>query len=343
MFNHKQRATSNAWNMALLGLVAMASAAIVMVVSRSDIFGKRGNDLPGSFVFDANKFRAVDPALVTHRELIESRIDTGMKTPRGIALADDGRILVAGDCEVKVFSADGKAGRSFSVGGQARCLAPDANAIYVGVDDHVETYDFQGQKQASWTAPAPGGVITCVTVFEDGVFAACYHRKSGRVVRYNRRGEQLNEIVSRDDANAPEPFTTPSEHLDVVAGPDGLLRIANPGKLRVEAYTPEGQPCLRLNWGAAATTLARPIEGFMPCCNPTDLAMLADGSFVTAEKGVPRVKTYDASGRFTGVVATPEDFAPNAAGLDLAADKAGRIYVLDPDARAVRVFAARTK
>ena len=50
---------------------------------------------------------------------------------------------------------------------------------------------------------------------------------------------------------------------------------------------------------------------------------------------------YDPSGKFTGVVARPDDFAPNAAGLDLAADKAGRIYVLDPDARAVRVFVSK--
>ena len=94
---YKKRATSNVWNMALLGLVAMASAAIVMVVSRSDIFGKRGNDLPGAFVLDANKFRSVDPALVTYRELTDARIDTGMKVPRGIALAADGRVFVAGD------------------------------------------------------------------------------------------------------------------------------------------------------------------------------------------------------------------------------------------------------
>ena len=50
------------------------------------------------------------------------------------------------------------------------------------------------------------------------------------------------------------------------------------------------------------------------------------------------MKLYDANGAFAGVVAGPERFAPDAAGLDVAVSPDGRVFVLDPKRRSVRVF-----
>jgi len=82
-------------------------------------------------------------------------------------------------------------------------------------------------------------------------------------------------------------------------------------------------------------------EGFCGCCNPSHIALFPDGRFVTSEKGLPRVKVYDAKGVFVGLVAGPDMFAEDAVGLDLAVDSRGRILVLDPARRMVRVFAAK--
>jgi hypothetical protein len=91
------------------------------------------------------------------------------------------------------------------------------------------------------------------------------------------------------------------------------------------------------NWGRPAAE----IDGFCGCCNPTDFALLPDRRFVTSEKGLARVKVYGAEGKFECVVAAPEVFAEDVVGLDLAADAQGRIYVLDPSAKAVRIFARK--
>ena len=71
--------------------------------------------------------------------------------------------------------------------------------------------------------------------------------------------------------------------------------------------------------------------------------MLDDGSFVTCEKGLVRVKVYDPDGSFLGVVAGPETFDIDpathpAAAFDVAADKEGRIFILDTVRNIVRIF-----
>jgi hypothetical protein len=70
---------------------------------------------------------------------------------------------------------------------------------------------------------------------------------------------------------------------------------------------------------------------------------------------LPRVKVYAADGTFESVVAGPESFPENAqsrsgdspteavrAGLDLAVDLKGSIYVLDRVAGNIHVFQRRT-
>lgn len=59
---------------------------------------------------------------------------------------------------------------------------------------------------------------------------------------------------------------------------------------------------------------------------------------MTSEKGLCRVKIHAASGALVEVVAAPERFDDDTVNLDLAVDPAGRVLVLDPKRRQVRVF-----
>ena len=100
-------------------------------------------------------------------------------------------------------------------------------------------------------------------------------------------------------------------------------------------------------WGKSSAG----IEGFSGCHNPVNFAILPDGSFVTCEKGLPRVKIYSPEGVFESVVAgtelfdmTEEDLISEEGteqlkvGLDVAVDSQGRIFVLDPVRKTARIF-----
>ena len=150
--------------------------------------------------------------------------------------------------------------------------------------------------------------------------------------------------VKNAERNVPG-LIVPSPYLHVAMAPDGLLRVNNPGRHRVETYTTAGD--LEFSWGKPSAA----IEGFCGCCNPVGLALLPDGRYVTCEKGLPRVKVYSAEGAFESVVAGAESFPENAAatfvkgaedcrlgGLDAAVDSQQRVYVLDLVTAEVRVM-----
>ena len=155
--------------------------------------------------------------------------------------------------------------------------------------DHVEVYDAQGKRQAVWDRPGPRAVLTSIALGEEDVFVA----DAGSLVvwRYDPAGKVIGQIGRRDPSRGIAGFVCPSPYFDVALAPDGLLRIANPGVHRVEAYTFDGHQ--ELSWGKAGMAIGE----FCGCCGPSHIAILPDGRVVTAEKGIPRVKVYSPVGR----------------------------------------------
>ena len=195
--------------------------------------------------------------------------------------------------------------RDIACSAAVRCLAVAADGtVYAGVEDHVEVFDRSGKRMAVWDAPGKKAWVTGLAVGENEVFAAdSGHRV---VLRYDKSGKLAGRIGERNkDRNVPG-LIIPSPYLDVKLAPDGLLRVNNTGRHRVEAYTTSGD--LEFFWGKPSAA----IDGFCGCCNPIGLALLPDGRYVTCEKGLPRVKVYSPRGDFEWVVAGAESFAENA-------------------------------
>jgi len=295
--------------------------------------------LGAEFTYDLSELAKVDPNLIGYQE--RAAIDTGMKEPRGIAVGGEGLIVVAGDKTVRWFADDGKAAGEFQAPEAPQAVAATTGkvrlAIYLAMKDHVEMYTPDGKQQDVWDKAGPNALFTSIALGATGIFVADAGNRV--VLRYlgNRaegpfRSQIASRIGEKDDARGIPGFVIPSPYFDVAVGPQDTLWVANPGRRRVERYTFDGN--LVSSWGKASPK----IEGFCGCCNPTHIAVLPDGGLVTSEKGLARVKTYTAGGELVSVVAPPAAFAEGTVGLDVAADSRGRILVLDPVARKVRVF-----
>jgi len=329
------------------GLVGLGSA-IGFSVSRFPT--NTTNKKPNSFknvseydlTYDVSNFYEVDASLIQYKQA--GKIKPKSQTIRGIAVGPDDRIYVAADKTVQVYGRDTARLSEIKLNGSPRCLTvTDDGTVYVGMKDRVEVYSPKGVHKANWDSLGQNAVFTSIAVSEKDVFVADAGNRV--VLRYDASGKLVRRIGEKDEDRNVPGFAVPSPYFDLAVAPDGLLRVASPGRHRVEAYTFDGD--FEFSWGK--TSMA--IDGFCGCCNPVNFALLPDGRFVTCEKGLPRVKIYDADGVFVDVIAGPESFAENwrictlnglsncqTGGLDVAVDSQERVLVLDPIERVVRIF-----
>ncbi len=313
----------------ILGLSAVVAAIAFVFVARD---ARRPG--PGSaWVYDADRFRETDPALLLYRET--ARFELGFQAARGIALARDNRLYAVGDATLRLFDADGMPIRDVALPGEPRCVAvgPQGEA-YIGMDGRVAVWTPDGDRISFWPDFGPRARLVSLVWHDDEVFVADAGNRT--VARHAPDGTfraTLARPAGLDEHGESVGLIVPSPHLDIAMAPDGLLRVVNPGRQRIEAVTMDGKT--EWMWGRASFG----IEGFSGCCNPTDIAILANGDIVTAEKGLPRVKVHRSlTGELVGVVAGPEAFDEKTAGMDLAVDSQDRIFVLDPMRGHVRIY-----
>jgi len=324
-------------------LIALAVVVAVVAVLRLDVLGSKGGGLSKEFKYEVDELARIDPKLIIYEESSEP-IKTGIANTHAIAVDSNGSVYVAGDEAVRIFAQSGEQLNEIKLDDAPRCLTLTKDGtIYIGMKDHVEIYDAQGQRKASWDSLGKDAILTSIVASEDNVIVADAGNRI--VIRYDLEGSIINQIGKRDTFRNIPGFAIPSPYFDLALPKDGLLRVVNPGRLRIEAYTLDGD--IEFWWGSPSAA----IEGFCGCCNPVNIAVLPDGGFVTCEKGLVRIKIYDSGGSFVGVVAGPEQFGAGGttkicmlpeecqtAGFDVAVDSEGRVFVLDTVDNIVKVF-----
>lgn len=285
---------------------------------------------------------AVDPRLLQYER--QQRFPSLCAEPRRLALGPDKRLYIAAKQGITVLALDGTAAGALSLTAPARCIAVSGEGIiYAGLRDHIEVFDAKGQRSGGWDVPGAKSWLTGLAVGPNDLYAADAGNRV--VLRFDHSGKLLGRIGEKNKDRNVAGLIVPSPYLAVALAPDGLLRVNNPGRHRIEAYTPNGD--LESFWGVPAGS----IQGFCGCCNPVGLALMRDGSCVTAEKGMPRAKTYSADGTLQALVAGPEAFPENGrvgavnnksdgllGGLDVAVDEQGTIFVLDLVAENISVW-----
>jgi hypothetical protein len=313
----------------------VTAAVIVMAVAGILYFGFRAvrdnsrRTTVNPFEYDIEDFKKSDPALVHFSEV--GRIPIELQILLGIACGPDDEIYVSGDRSVHVFNSDGTNRASFDPGEPVRCLAVDGNGdVYLGKIDHIEVFYRAGIDESKWETLGEETIITSIAISENFVFVADAGHQI--VWKFDKNGTRLERIGDMDEKRDIPGFIIPSPFFDVAIDPDGFLWVANTGRHSLENYTLDGD--FRTSWGE----FSMDIEGFCGCCNPTHFAFLDDGSFVTSEKGIARIKIYNRLGNLDSVVAGSESFADGTVGLDLAVDSAQRILVLDPQQKMVRIY-----
>ncbi len=312
-----------ALGVALAAVALAATFGIGLLVGREIARPPAGSPSDPSLVYDLSPYAGVAPELLAYRVLVE--VPVTLEKPRGIASATDGTIFVCGDRSLLALDRGGGVKNRWDLDGEPSCVAsgPDGT-LYIGMTDHVEVIRPGIAGTIEWPDLGSQAIVTSVAVVGSDVFVADAGNRM--VLRFDSSGRLAGSVGSG--------YEVPSPSFDVAGAPDGTLWVADPGHHIVRHFTAQGT--LLGSWGSSSLE----IGGFGGCCNPVHLAVLPCGSIITAEKGIPRVKVYEADGTLTAIVAGPSDFASGETGLDVATRKAngGEVLVLVPSKRLVRVY-----
>ena len=311
-------------------IISVLVLIAAMIFMAKDLFFPKESSLGNIYKYDFDKYAKIDSSHFCYEE--SKKIIPNTDYIYGIAIDDQDRLYVSGEKEVFIYDAKiGALISQFKTDSSAYCLSIDEKGhLYLGMPEYVEIRDIDGQLLQQWESINDSAIITSIAVNEESVFVADAGNKL--VYHYNKKGQLLNTIGEKDTKNGIKGFIIPSSYFDLLLGKYGELWVVNPGYHALENYSPDGR--LISSWEKTSMQL----EGFSGCCNPSHIAMLSNGSFVTSEKGIERIKIHAPHGEFKCVVAGPDSFVKGTRDLDLAVDSEDRIFVADHEKGEIRIF-----
>lgn len=309
--------------------IAIALLLAITGFMAMDFFGvfEKPNENPYEYnLEDFKKVRAQD---ISHQEI--QHIPIEIESLRAIAVDKDDYIYVSGADKLIKYDKTGQYLHEIETGFDAFCMAiSEQGKLYLGSRKEIQVYTLNLVLIDSWKIHAEKAILTSLAVDEENIYLADAGNKI--IYRYNLKGEFLNEIGRKDPSQGIDGFVIPSPYFDVAMGREGELWAVNSGRHQLESYGEDG----RLIYSWKKTSMH--VDGFSGCCNPSHIAILSNGSFVTSEKGIERIKITSPTGEFLSVVAPPKAFDLGTKGIDLAIDSKDRILAIDPKRKQVRIF-----
>jgi hypothetical protein len=236
--------------------------------------------------------------------------------------------------------------------------------IYLGGDSFVSCYD--KELNLVWNVKT-ASAVTSLTSYGDSIFAStvedilvlspagkilnewgpygdsCFITSIGSNRKYvaiadagNKiayildKGGEVKTMIGQND----KQFDIPSPYFDVALDDNNTLFTANPGLHRIETRSIDG--IVKSYFGEAGTAP----EYFCGCCAPPHFAVIPEG-FVTAEKGINRIKILNKKGEFVEFVNSKNNFIKSVP-LDLASADGITIYAAYPGDSKLYVFNRKT-
>ncbi|MBT3198542.1 MAG: hypothetical protein HN350_01380 [Phycisphaerales bacterium] len=314
----------------LLGVVGVAIWAALSIDPMGDRGAGTGRDHDESF----QKLKKFDLALVKWSENLPA-IPVEMDSPVALAIFDNGNICIGGDKAIAILAPDGRKIRRIDLKFSPQALTVSGDTIFAAARDTVTVLTADGQEKAQWAPLNNKADIVSLAASQEYVYVSDAGNRV--IMRYDRKTGKRTYKNGRTDSGAfMSGFNVPSPHMDVAINQEGELLTVDPGRSKVQLRDTEGD--VLKSWGAAGSGITE----FYGCCNPAAIAVLGDGSIVTYEKTLQRVKVYSLQGELINVVAGPNDFTDQPVGKfivpDIAVDPTGRVLVLDTTRKTLRTF-----
>lgn len=214
---------------------------------------------------------------------------SSFKTPGIIEAFEltENRIIAAVSNQILIYDADGKLVNTFAIGSNLRDIATGGGHIYLLFPARIEVYRQDGEWLREWEACSDQSDYCSMAVASGTLFVTDAANKN--ICQYTTEGGFVRFIQS------PDGFIIPSYSFGITCV-NGIMYCSNPGRHRVEKYTPDGEYIASFGKAGGAAGM------FCGCCNPVYVEYAPTGEIITSEKGNPRISCYSPDGEFRSLL-----------------------------------------
>ena len=271
----------------------------------------------GYIIFDATKDSEKKDSAETSKDTVyndswtlfrEMQITGGDLS--SVAVSEDGIIFLGGDSFVKSLNSDLTDSWNLNTDVKITSLTLSGDTVFASTSETILVISTSGKLITEWGPYEGNSILTSVSAGKR--FLAIADAGNKRVFILKKNGEMRSMM-----GQSEEQFVIPSPYFDVALSGDQLF-AANTGHRRIETWTTDGKKLSQFGEPGTAP------GAFCGCCNPAHFAVIPQG-FVTAEKGINRIKILDRNGDFIEFVSSQNDFIPSIP-VDVASADGKTIY-----------------
>jgi hypothetical protein len=284
----------------------------------------------GYIIFDVTKTTGSDKVEIKTAGKIDIpdawTITTDYKVSEGTleaVSASPGKIYLGGDSFVSCYDSDLKLIWNLKTPAPVTSLSNSGDSIFASTRDQILIINSTGKMLGDWGPFEDSSMITSVTANRKYV---AFADAGTKMVFILDKGGEVKKMIGQGD----KQFVIPSPYFEVALDRDNNLFTANTGKHRVETRNINGD--ILSYFGAPGTEPGY----FCGCCAPPHFILIPDG-FVTAEKGINRIKILNKKGEFVEFVNSHNNFIKSVP-LDLASVDGKTIYAAYPAESKLYVF-----
>ena len=239
-----------------------------------------------------------------------------------VAVSENGNVFLGGDSFVKSLDPGLAELWNLNTGSRITSVAFSGDTIFAATEETILLVSSSGKLIAEWGPYEGNSILTSVSAGKR--FIAIADAGNKRIFILKKNGE-MSSMMGQSE----EQFVVPSPYFDVALSEEKLF-VANTGHRRIETWTTNGKKLSQFGEPGTAP------GAFCGCCNPAHFAIMPQG-FVTAEKGINRIKILDSNGDFVEFVSSQNDFIPSVP-LDVASADGQTIYAANSVSNTLYLF-----
>jgi WD40 repeat protein len=251
----------------------------------------------------------------------EFKVENG--SLKAVTVSPNGNLFLAAGSFVSSYDKDLKPLWNLKTPYPITSLSIYGDTLFASSSEKILIISSGGKIKDEWGPFEDYGIITSVTSNNSYI---AFADAGNKIVFVLDKTGRVKTMIGQKDGQ----FIVPSPYFDVALDSDNTLYVANTGHRRIEIRTIEG--AIKSHFGDPGMAPG----AFCGCCNPAHFILVPNG-FVTAEKGINRIKILNKSGEFVEYVSSKNKFTSSIP-LDLASIDGKTIYAANPADSKLYIF-----